>query len=367
MKKVVFAATTDLTYDQRMQRICNSLAENNYHVLLLGRYRPGSRPLTPERYQQHRLRVYFTKGKLFYLEYNVRLFLYLLFRKFDAYCAADLDTALPLFLKAKYTHKPFVYDAHEYFPEVIEVTNRPVVKFIWTALEKYLVSRTRYAYTVSQSLAAIFKKKYGVAFEVIRNCTALQLDKKGIIASAPKYLLYQGAVNAGRGLEALLLAMQKINIPLVICGDGDILTDLKQLCQKLNLIEKIFFKGYILPEELRSITAQAFLGINLLENRGLSYYYSLGNKFFDYLHAGVPQLMVDFPEYQYLNDTYQVGCIIKLEPEAIAKTVNDLINQPNLYEQLVQNCRQTQLELNWQNEEKKLLAFYQNIWMNPRP
>ncbi len=359
MKKVVFAVTTDLTYDQRMQRICTSLAQNGYQVLLVGRSHLNSRPLTGQVYQQHRLRVYFAKGKLFYLEYNLRLLFYLLFRQFDVYCAVDLDTALPLFWKAKYTRKPFVYDAHEYFPEVVEVIDRPVIKYIWTALENYLVPRTRYAYTVNQSIAAIFKGKYGVEFEVIRNCALLQPVTE--LASTKKYLLYQGAVNAGRGLETLLRAMPQIPMPLVICGEGDVVAKLQQMCRELGLTSKVFFKGYIMPENLRAITAQAFLGINFLENKGLSYYYSLGNKFFDYLHAGVPQLMVDFPEYRHLNDQYQVGHTVALTPAAIVVAVNNLIQQPILYAQLVQNCYRARLELHWQNEEKKLLAFYQKL------
>ena len=44
------------------------------------------------------------------------------------------------------------------------------------------------------------------------------------------------------------------------------------------------------PEELRLITAEAYIGINLVENNGLSNYLSLANKFFDYIHAGIPQL-----------------------------------------------------------------------------
>src|SRR3712207_8986788 len=51
-------------------------------------------------------RSYFNKGKLFYLEFTIRLFGYLLFQSYDAYGAVDLDTALPVFIKAKLTGKP---------------------------------------------------------------------------------------------------------------------------------------------------------------------------------------------------------------------------------------------------------------------
>ncbi|PSR53247.1 group 1 glycosyl transferase [Adhaeribacter arboris] len=361
-KKIVFAVTTDLNYDQRMQRICTSLVQSGYELLLIGRKWPQSLPLLTQVYQQNRIHCYFNKGKLFYLEFTIRLFWYLLFQSADAYGAIDLDTALPVFMKAKLTGKPFIYDAHEYFPEVVEVINRPVIKKIWTSLEKFILARTKFAYTVNESLAQLFYERYRVKFSVIQNCTLLEPESALPVKSADKFLLYQGAVNEGRGLETLLRAMLWIDLKLIICGKGDVYEKLRKLSVDLNLSDKVLFKGYVLPEELKILTKQAFLGINLLENQGLNYYYSLGNKFFDYLHAGIPQLVVDFPEYRRFNEECQVAVIVTLEPEAIALAIRNFMQNSAFYNQLVQNCQQARLKWNWQNEEKKLLAFYQNLW-----
>ncbi|MDQ4142039.1 MAG: glycosyltransferase [Bacteroidota bacterium] len=361
-KKIAFAVTTDLNYDQRMQRICTTLAQSGYQVLLIGRQWPISQPLIPRVYAQRRICCYFNKGKLFYLEFTIRLFWYLLFQCYDAYGAVDLDTALPVFIKAKLTGKPFIYDAHEYFPEVVEVVNRPLIKKVWTSLEQFILYRTKYAYTVNESLAQLFYSRYGVKFAVIQNCTLLDPNFVVPIKPAEKFLLYQGAVNEGRGLETLLQAMPFLNVKLIICGKGDVYDSLQVLSNKLNLSGKVIFMGYVLPEELNNLTKQAFLGINLLENRGLNYYYSLGNKFFDYLHAGIPQLIVDFPEYRHLNEQFQVGVMVPLEPEVIAGTINNLLENSSSYNLLVQNCLKARQIWNWQKEEQKLLAFYQNIW-----
>ena len=77
-KKIILAVTTDLNYDQRMQRICNSLSSASYEVLLLGREKADSLPLKEQQYEQHRLKLLAEKGPLFYLFFNLRLFLYLL-------------------------------------------------------------------------------------------------------------------------------------------------------------------------------------------------------------------------------------------------------------------------------------------------
>lgn len=360
MKEIVFAVTTDLNYDQRMQRICGSLAAAGYGVTLVGRKWPVSQPLQPQPYRQHRLHCRVNKGKFFYLEYNIRLFFYLLFRKADAFCAADLDTALPVWLKCRLSRKPFIFDAHEYFPEVPEVIARPAIQKFWRKVEAFIVPRTQLRYTVTASLASLFTDLYGKPFGTIRNIS--RLNAMEIPEKRNRYLLYQGAVNKGRGLEMLLEIMPGINAELWICGRGDLFESLQQRSRELGLENKVKFLGYKLPAELAEITRHAYLGLNLLENLGLSYFYSLANKFFDYLHAGVPQVCINFPEYETLNRQYRVGLTVPLEPEGLKNALNTLLQDEERYAGLVKNCLQARETLNWQQEEKTLLALYETLW-----
>ncbi|RYU81907.1 glycosyltransferase [Hymenobacter persicinus] len=366
MASLLFTVTTDLNYDQRMQRICGSLAGQGYAVLLVGREWPASQPLTPQPYEQHRLRCWFAKGKLFYLEFNLRLFLYLLSQRARVWCAIDLDTALPVWLRARLAGAPFVYDAHELFTEVPEVVARPGIRRLWLAIERFIVPRTTLAYTVGPALARVFEQRYGRPFSVVRNISRLTENELPTPAAAPPdgYILYQGALNAGRGLEALLDAMPAVAGRLVICGEGDLSADLRERAAALGLLAagKVEFRGFVLPAELRDITRHAAVGIMLLENQGLSYYYSLANKFFDYLHAGIPQLIVDFPEYRLLNDLYDVAEVVELTPAAIAGALNRLLrDEPSRYQELARNCRRARQELNWQHEERQLLALYAGL------
>ncbi|TXK22571.1 glycosyltransferase family 4 protein, partial [Pontibacter qinzhouensis] len=237
MKKICFTVTTDLTYDQRMQRICGSMAKKGYEIELVGRVLPVSLPLQQQPYAQHRLRCWFNKGKLFYAEYMLRLFFYLLLRRYDAYCAIDLDTVLPVYAVAELKKKPFVYDAHEYFPEVIEVADRKHIKATWTTVEAFILKRTRFAYTVTASIAQVFKEKYNSNCEVIRNMPPLLPYQEP--AKEPATILYQGVVNEGRGLEPLLHAMAGVEARLIICGHGDIFDELVQLASTLGVAHKV--------------------------------------------------------------------------------------------------------------------------------
>jgi len=138
----------------------------------------------------------------------------------------------------------------------------------------------------------------------------------------------------------------------------------KKLIKKYGLDEKVILKGVVEPAELKRITRQALLGITIFENKGLSNYFSLANRFFDYMHAGIPQVCVDYPAYRELNNEYKVAVLVdNLSAESIAKTINALINDPALQSELRTNCHQARMKYNWQREEKVLINFYQQLFI----
>ncbi|QQS28221.1 MAG: glycosyltransferase [Sphingobacteriales bacterium] len=360
---IVFTVINDLHYDQRMQRICTSLSNAGYRVTLIGRVIEKVKPLPERNYRQIRLTLFFNKGKLFYFFYNLRLLWHLLTHRYDIYGATDLDTLVPNFIAAKIKRKPHVYDAHEYFTQLPEIINRPVVKWVWKTVERIIVPRTRYAYTINQSYADMFRYEYGTFFEIIRNAAVLRDETISKKNGQEKYILYQGAVNVGRGVEEMIEAMLFIeNCKLYICGKGDVFDDCVNLVSKFGLENKVRFFGFIQPDQLRQITLNATLGFTFFSREGESYYYSLANRFFDYFHAGVPQLCVNFPEYKRINDEFEVAVILEdINPLYIAAKVNELLSNEEYYERLRQNCLEARKVVNWQMEEKKLVAFYDRI------
>lgn len=361
MKRIIFTVTNDLNYDQRMIRICTTLANEGYAVTLIGTRKKSSPPLPAANYAQHRLPVFYKNGPGFYAEYNIRLFIYLLFKKTDIICCIDLDTILPVWLASKLKNTKRVYDAHEYFTQQKEIVIRPGIFRVWQWIEKKFVPKFKNGYTVSGSIAAKFKELYGVDYEIIRNMPLQKpLPRKTTINE--KIILYQGAVNEARGLESLIPAMKYIDARLDIYGDGNFMEQTKNLISANNLQDKVFLKGKVLPGELDTVAQSAYIGINLVEHIGLNQYYSLANKFFDYINTGLPQVSMNFPEYQKVNAEFEVAILIDdLQIQTIITAINKLLNDESLYKQLQQNCILARQELNWQNEEKKLIAFYKNI------
>ena len=315
--------------------------------------------MSNEPYQQKRLKCFFSKGKLFYIEYNIRLFFFLFIQKCDVLGAIDLDTLLPCYLVSKLKSTAIVFDAHEHFTEVIEVVNRPLTRWIWLKLEEAILPKIKYAYTVSENLRKIFTEKYKVPFYLFRNLS--ELESYGQISKKEKYFIYAGAVNEGRGLHECILAMQSIPAKFYICGKGDIFDELVALTKELKLEEKVIFLGYLPPNKLKQYIRNAFAGCLLLENKGLSYYYSLANKFFDYMHAGIPQITIDFPEYRFINDEVNVAVLIPLKVEAIVGAATRLLEDTGYYQKFVENTKIASQQYNWQREGEKLVEFYRSL------
>ena len=362
MKKIVFVISNDLKYDQRMRRICHSLQSNDYAVTLIGtNLRSNAKP-SPTDYRQIQLNCLFKKGKLFYAEFNVKAFFRLLFHSFDAVCAIDLDAILPCYLVSTLRNKKRVYDAHELFCELPEVIARPRIHKAWKWLERWCLPHFKHGYTVSDSISAEYNRMYGHHYATIRNMTLLQDREPGTNPVGQDYILYQGALNEGRGIEYLLPAMQYVSLPLVICGEGNFSGKARQIVKDLELEKKVWFRGMIEPADLFPYTFHATIGINLGDGSGLNNHLSLNNKLFDYIHATLPQVAMDFPEFRKINDQFEVAVLIPdLLVQSIAEGINALLEDKDKLSRLKANCGRAKLELNWQEESIKLISFYNHL------
>jgi glycosyltransferase involved in cell wall biosynthesis len=219
-------------------------------------------------------------------------------------------------------------------------------------------------YTVNHFIAGEFNKRYEAEYEVVKNMPALSRIERQPNLADP-FVIYQGAVNEGRGFETLIPAMQQVNARLIICGEGNYFEQCKALVKQYKLQHKVVLKGYVAPEELKQLTPQAFAAITLFENVGLNQYHSLANRFFDYIMAGVPQVCVGYPEYEKINDEFEIAYLIyKTDSDTIATAFNTLISDKAIYDRLAQNCLTAREHLNWNTEEKVLVKFYKKKVFN---
>ena len=360
-KRVICTITADPAYDQRMIRVCRSLAENDFDVLLIGRKLCDTAYHNPKGFRHKRLTCLFRKGPLFYAMYNIKLLFILLFSRCDILAAVDLDTILPNSIVARLRRKRLVFDSHEYFTEVPELKNRKIIKWIWDRIGWLCVPIAHICYTVSESLASELSSKYGRHFHVIMNVPEVISIDKVITRQETSAIIYQGHLNPGRGLEEAIAAIEGTDANLLIAGDGPLRGKLEHIVNEKGMGQQVAFTGMLDRERLEELTRKAYIGLNILDDESKSYQLSLSNKFFNYIHAGIPQICAAFPEYIKINTRWEVALTCKYEVKALKAAIELLTNDHEYYNRLKRNCTEAAAALNWQNEEKRLIALFNEL------
>jgi len=367
MKKVIVSVTNDLVTDQRVHKVCMTLYNMGFSVLLVGRKQKKSLPLHTRAYATKRMKLLFNKGSMFYANYNFRLFVFLLFHKAYVLVANDLDTLLANFLISRLKKATLVYDSHEYFTEVPELQGRKLVQNIWKSIERFIFPQLKYVFTVNESIAKLYQEEYKVEVKVLRNVPILKhiknlKSKKELgIPSDKKIILLQGSgINMDRGAEEAVEAMRYIeNAMFIIIGSGDVIGKLKEMTKMLNVDKKVTFIKKLFPEELFNYTVHADIGLTLDKATNINYKFSLPNKLFDYIHAGIPVLASPLPEIKNIFDKYNIGEFIENHsPKHIAEKINYMLSDEEKIKLWKKNTALAAQEYCWENEEKKLIEIY---------
>ena len=316
--------TNDLVTDRRVDRHCRTLTEAGYEVLLIGRMLPESAEVERP-YRTERMVLHHRRGPLFYAEFNIALARLLRSQEVDAVWANDSDTLPGCWLAARRKHAHLVMDAHELFPELPEVIHRPLIRLAWKTINRLFMPHCDALLTVCNSFADYYKQHLGVEMTVVRNVRSVDSGQWAVNSDAMHdggsllttdhrsltTLLYQGAVNVGRGVDWAIDALEWLpQCRLVVAGDGDLLEEMKAYAAAKSWSDRISFTGRLMPDELRALTPQADVGLVMLENLGLNYYYALPNRIGDFVQAGVPMVVSDLPEMSAVVKRFSVGEVI---------------------------------------------------------
>ena len=349
-----------MTNDQRVNRVCNTLCDMGFDVIVLCRRLKSSAELDPRRYRVKRFRLLFNKGMLFYACFNMRLFFYLLFHNCNVLLANDLDTLLSNAMVSKLKRKKLFYDTHELFTEVPELQNANFKKKVWLWIERHCIHRPVATYTVCRSIADYYNEKYGLDMKVVRNLPVIKEIQP--YEGRKNILLYQGALNMGRGIELLIEMMKHFpDYKLYVAGKGYMDAELKTFATDLNLTDRVVFTGNLRFDELHKLTSRAKIGFSVEQGDSLNYRYALPNKVFDYIQAGTPLVCSNLPEMRVVVDEYSVGEIFaEHDAESLANLLSGMLENPEKLAEYHRNCIEAAKALNWENEQKVLREIYED-------
>jgi glycosyltransferase involved in cell wall biosynthesis len=151
---------------------------------------------------------------------------------------------------------------------------------------------------------------------------------------------------------------------LYFIGSGTILDKLKKMVVDLKLQSKIRFIDPLPYEQMMEYTRQGFLGL-IFEKIDVSHehLFSLPNKFFDFIHAGIPVLSSEAVEIKSIITQFNIGTFVhNLNPEEMAKKVIEISEDKEKYDLWKRNTVTASKDLNWENEEKILINFMQHLY-----
>jgi len=288
----------------------------------------------------------------------------------DIYHANDYNTLLVGWIAAKLRGAKIVYDTHEICSENHGLAQRPLWKAIIKAGESFLVRRVDAVVCVSHAASAYLAETYGIqAPLVVTNCAWLS-DAVGIKTTSterPFVVLNHGQFYGGRGYDLLIKASQYLkvhrgHIRIVLRGFGKCEAEYRELVRREQAEDFVEFAPPVLVNQLVKTACSSHVGIAITEPMCLNFKYSISNKLFEYLVAGLPVIMSDIPEHRYYNDRFKFGVLLQShDPQEVARCIETLYRDQALYEKLKRNALDARQTLCWEVEGEKLLGVYRRL------
>lgn len=296
----------------------------------------------------------------------------------DVYHANDLDTLDICGRAADRNRAKLVYDSHELWLESSRflIATNPLNGMRLKRIERKYASRADAVIAVTPLRGREMGRMYpGMKrLSIIENAPEKlhELPGKGTlrrmadIGENEVIALYQGVLCPERGLEELIEAASmagSTGVKFVVIGMDAWNGTLQEMAARAGLSDRIAFLPPVPSEKLPEITVDADMGFILFRNTCLNHFYSLPNKLYEYMMAGVPVIASGFPEMQrVINET---GCGITVDPESpseIFSAVKSLAENPEERKLMADAGRKSAMEkYNWEPQREKLIRLYREI------
>lgn len=375
--RVVSIVFNNFKNDSRVLKECRSLSQKGYQVTVVALHEEG----LPEEENIFGIKVHRVKLKT--RKYSKNLFMQMvkfielgikIVKKYRTrtdiiHCNDILPLPLAVLLKRFSKGKiKIVYDAHEYQTETQKLQGSPIRKKLVYLTEKFCIKRVDQVLTVSNGIAEEYQRIYNISKPtLVLNCPYYRTPQKENrfrerfkIESQTKILLYQGALTSGRGLEKLIDAfveLQQENLALIFMGYGALHNNIKEASKSYP---GIYYQEAVPPDEVLTYTASADIGISLIEDSCLNYYYCLPNKLFEYAMAGLPIIVSPLPEMKKVVENYQSGVVAKdISTKGFAEAIESLLDKD--LQKISSHSLKMAQKYNWEVQENKLFEAYENL------
>ena len=366
---------SNLTFETRILKITKFLKESSKfkEILILGKRTDGlqkkeniDRVRTLIRIQNLISGSFFISKVFGFIEWNIRVFIFLFNKKINLVNAHSL-TVLPLaFFISFINNAKLVYEPHEVETET--ANTKKILKKPLKILEKFLIKKANLIYTVGEDISDFYNQSYGIDdVGFVLNIPEFQnsilksniLKNKFSIEESSYLFLYQGLLNVDRGIRILLEVFKNLDasMNLVLMGYGPMEKKIKEEASKSK---NIFFHPAVSQTELYSYTSSADIGVCFLTNNCLSYRLSLPNKLFEYFHSNIPVIVNESQiSSKKMIKKYNCGFVFKNDVNALKKEILKISHEH--IKEKKDNIHKVKAAYNWDEELKKLQKIYSNL------
>lgn len=177
-------------------------------------------------------------------------------------------------------------------------------------------------------------------------------------------VLYHGDLSQRREIHAAIAAIplwrQEFHLRLRGSGDAPYLARLKAQITEMGLEDRVIFEPSVPFDQIVPAANRADIGFFSFDGTSPQIRFTLPNKLFEYIMAGLCLCVGDTPEVNRIVTQYGNGKLIDPHSaEAIAATINSLDRAT------IDACKKASIaaaeELNWPAEKERLLQAYREI------
>lgn len=253
----------------------------------------------------------------------------------------------------------YVFDSHESLH-----LNSPKAKY---AIRKEYPRLSYFTAANPQTQAAITELAPNANSEVIYNASIL--PARPIAPQVEIIIAHEGSLPFNRGLKLMMEAFALLkdlqpDFKLRIVGDvfGEERSYFDEVISQHGLENNIQVTGWMPYESLGDQLSDASIGLILNTPTPNNLYAGPSNKLFNYMACNMAVVSVDLPETTRILNETGAGIILQdRSPAELSATLAKLLSDTEQLEALRSAAHEAHKRYSWEEEQKKLLAFYSRI------
>lgn len=266
-----------------------------------------------------------------------------------------------------------IYDAHEL--EQHRSNPGPLWARLWTRHHehKYAPLADRVV-TVSDSIANHLEAELNVQRPlVVFNSPTVMSDKPGhrdvrgdlsLPDNAP-LVIYVGKLTTNRGLEMVVEALARADeIHFVCVGSRVPIVEqsVRDLAQTLNVQGRLHILDPVPPDSIVPYIRTADLSVIPTQDASLSYRYSMPNKLFESVFAGLPVVVSDLPDMRRFVERTGTGIVMnQADPKDIARALREAYARRADFALSPERMCKIVGDYGWDTQGQKLIALYDSL------